>query len=230
MQPLKPLLGLIGLVHELGGVGQVVEDALIEQGPHGGDGAVDFIEGEPVFHLALVPGKDGPAVVEKIVNHLTADPGVAFFGQAKRHLVVADGDKRLDAVPEAFVDDLIVMAQACFIGLSLVAIREDAGPCDGEAIALEAHFGKKGNVLFESVVVLDGLMTGVEGTFLQHGGNPFALAEPAAGADVGHRDAFSVVVPGTLALVGRCGTAPQKIFAQYAHTFLSFAAGECIRL
>lgn len=56
---------------------------------------------------------------------------------------MADGDKRLDAVPAAFVDDFIVMAQACFLGLSLVAIREDAGPCDGEAIAFAAMDQRK---------------------------------------------------------------------------------------
>ena len=49
----------------------------------------DVLKNQAYNHMKnLVAGEDGPAVVDKVVNHLPRGPGVALLGQTEGHLVV----------------------------------------------------------------------------------------------------------------------------------------------
>ena len=58
---------------------------------------VDFVKGEPIFHLALVPLEDGLAVTQIMSDHLPVRPA-ALIGKCIRRFIVADGDHRLNTV------------------------------------------------------------------------------------------------------------------------------------
>src|SRR5699024_374666 len=83
---------------------------------------------------------------------------------------------------------------------------------DGGAEALEAELRQKGNVLPKGVVEIDPLVVGVP-LSRQHAVCDAAQhAGTAAGEDVGHADALSVLIPGPLQLSGAHRAAPSKMF------------------
>ena len=134
---------------------------------------------------------------------------------------MADGDQRLDAVLVALVEEGVVERQTLFVRLGIVAIGQDAGPRDGQAVALEAHLGEEGDVLFEVVVHVDGLMRGVEVLVIafQH----LQLSEHHRKAVLAERhdihigQSASALVVSALALVGSGRAAPQKVLWKFAH-------------
>ena len=53
---------------------------------------VDFIKGQPVFHLILVTGENSFAIAHETVHHLPASPGTNFRYQGHGHVKMADGN------------------------------------------------------------------------------------------------------------------------------------------
>ena len=134
---------------------------------------------------------------------------------------MAQGHQRLNAVLVALIKELLIEAQALFVGLRVIAVGQDAGPGNGHAVAAEAHLGKELDVLLEVVVHVNGFVGGVEvlGIAVQH----LQLAQrhgEAVGAKRHHvhtGQAAPALVVSALALVGGSGTAPQKVFREFAH-------------
>ena len=182
---------------------------------------IDLVEGKPVFHLALVAVKQDAAVVHIGVHHAAVLPAAVLFDEGNGGVEVADGHQRFDAVLMALIKQVFVVLQAFFVGHSIIAVRQDAGPCDGQAVALEAHLRKEGDILFIMVVHIDGLMAGIivlPVTF-QH----FQLTPRhretvrPKGGHIHRSKTLAAVLPCALALIGGCCAAPQKILRKTAH-------------
>ena len=182
---------------------------------------VDLVEGQPVLDLAPEALEQHLTVVGVGIYHPAVFPAAVLFDQGNGGIKVAQGHQRLNAVLVALIKELLIEAQALFVGLRIIAVGQDAGPGNGQAVAAEAHLGKELDVLLEVVVHVNGFVGGVEvlGIAVQH----LQLAQrhgEAVGAK-GHHvhagQAAPALVVSALALVGGSGTAPQKVFREFAH-------------
>ena len=173
---------------------------------------VDLVEGQPVLDFAGVTGEDGGAVFQVGIDHAAVFPAAVLLDEGDGGIKVADGDERLDAVLQALVDHLLIELQALFVGGVVVAVGQDTGPCDREAIALEAHLREQLDVLFEVVVHVDGLMCWVLVLVvtLQHLYKAAADRHTvlAKGDDINGGQALAALLPAALALVRGGCTAP----------------------
>ena len=154
---------------------------------------VGLVEGEPVAHLATQAFEERRRVADVAVDRLAAGPAVVLLDEFERHLVVADGDHRLDAVRQQLIDHLLVEGEALLVGLVLLARGEDARPAGREAEHAEAHLGHEGDVLAPTVVEVDRAVAGIvlvvehrEDRALGQGLLPMALAALAVGVDPRH--------------------------------------------
>ena len=77
------------------------------------------------------------------------------------HLIVRQGDQRLDTVTLQFIEDAIGELQASLIRLILEPRRIYARPIDGKAETLEPHLRQKGDILFVMVVEVHAGVAGV---------------------------------------------------------------------
>ena len=173
---------------------------------------VDLVEGQPVFYLIFIAAEDDVAVVDVGIHHPAVFPAAILLNERDGRIEVADGDQRFDAVLAALIEQRIVEGQPLFVGLCIVAVGQDAGPRDGQAVAPEAHLGEEGDVLLEVVVHVNGFVGWVVVLVIafQH----LQLAEHhreavlAKGNDIHIGQPAPAFVVGTLALVGGGGTAP----------------------
>ena len=206
VQRLQTDLRVVG--HGHGGAAVVLAGAQRHDGAKRHHTGVDLVKGQPVFNLSLVPGKDGLAVVHVEVHQLAVGPAIVLFHQGVGQFIVADRDKRLDAVLFTAVEHPVIEGKACLVGLGVLAGREDARPVDGSAEGLEPHLGKEGDVLLVMVVEVDGLMTGIELVRLDGGGKQFRAGVGTVGTHIRDAGTFAVHIPGALKLVGGTGAAP----------------------
>ena len=135
---------------------------------------------------------------------------------------MADGDQRLDAVLMALVKNAVIESQPSLVGLGVIAVGQDAGPCNGQPEALEAHLCKQGDILFIMMIQVNSLVARIEmrGIAVQH----FHIARchrktvRTEGGHVHRCQTLAVCLPCTLALVGGGSAAPQKALGKFAHT------------
>ena len=170
---------------------------------------VDLVEGQPVFHSALIPCKQHLAEVQIKVDEFTAVPAIVFFCQIQRRFVMADGNQRLNAVLFALGDHIVIELQALFVGRSVIAIRENSAPCHRKAEHLKTHFCKELDVRLIMVVKVNRHQLHVVGGRLC---GWFAL--DAVGHDVLNGQPLAIFVVGTLALICGCCTAPEEVFRE----------------
>ena len=188
---------------------------------------IDLVKGEPVFHQTLVAGKDRGREVLVEVDELAIAPAAVLLDEVNRAIEVRDGHERLDAVRLALAEHVLVESQTGLVGLSLVAIGEDAGPGQAHAEGLKAHLGKEGDVLLVVVVEIDAGLRGIVIAVLEV--EHLALAGDhriTLGAVRGHVhvcQAAAVHVVGALALVGSRRAAPQEVFTESHASILSHA-------
>ena len=115
---------------------------------------------------------------------------------------MADGHHRLDAVFVQLVKQIVIEPHPRWVRFGLVPLGKEAAPGDGRAEALEAHLGKKFDVLFIAVVEVDAHVVGVV-----FAGDD-AIGDPALGVGVTrrhhirHAQALAVFIVSALALVG----------------------------
>lgn len=72
-----------------------------------------------------------------------------------RNVEMGDGNQRFDAVLAAFTKQVLVEGQALLVRLRIVTVGEDARPRDGQAVGLESHLPKQGDVFLVAVVHID---------------------------------------------------------------------------
>ena len=66
-----------------------------------------------------------------------------------------------------FPEHILVVGQTLLVGLSIVAVRENATPCNGGAQAFHAHLAKHGNIFFVVMIEVDRFMRGIDVTLMQ---------------------------------------------------------------
>ena len=192
-----------------------VDDARLQPGPVQTQGAVDLVEGHPVFDPALVALKQHRGVPLKESDELAVAPAAVLLHQGQGHLVVADGHHRHDVVFFQLVQYLVVEGQARLVGLGLVPPGEDARPGNGEAEALEAHLSQQSDVLFIMVVEIHAVVAGVVVPGVHAVVDHPLYRGAAALVHVVDGNALAALLPGTLKLVGGGGAAPQKVRFQH---------------
>ena len=125
------------------------------------EGHVDLIEGEPVFDQTFVLPEERLSIAVKQLDQPAVLPAAKRFFQIQRHIVMLDGDQRLDAVLLQFQKYVPVKIQTSLIGRFLHAVGVNARPGDGHAEHLEPHLRKEGNVLLVVMVKINGFVVGV---------------------------------------------------------------------
>jgi len=122
----------------------------------------------------------------------------------------------------ALVKNAVVEGQPRLVGLGVIAVGQDARPCNGQPEALEAHLCKQGDILFIMVIQVNGFVAGVEMRIvtIQHLHIARCHRETirAEGGHIHRGKTLAVCLPCTLALVGGGSAAPQKALGKFAHT------------
>ena len=189
---------------------------------------IDLVEGKPVLHQALVAGKDRGREVLVEVDELAVAPAAVLLDEVNRAVEVCDGHERLDAVRLALTEYVLVEGQASLVGLGLITVGEDAGPCQAHAEGLKTHLGKEGDVLLVVVIEIDAGLRGIVIAVLEvehltlAGDHRIALGAVRSHVHVGQAAAVHVV--GALALVGSRRAAPQEVITESHASILSYAA------
>ena len=146
-------------------------------------------------------------------DNVAVEPA-AFVLQGAGQVPVIEGDHRFDAVFQKFVNQLVVKAQTGFVDFA-VAVGDDPGPADREAVSLDAEFLHQGDVLAEAMVDIAGDIACVAAADMPGG----IVAEVVPDARP-----FTVFIPGAFTLIGGAGDAPQKLFGKLFHGY-SFVIG-----
>ena len=188
---------------------------------------IDLVEGKPVLYQALVAGEDRGREVLVEVDELAVAPAAVLLDEVNRAVEVRDGHERLNAVRLTLAEHVLVEGQAGLVGLSLVAVGEDAGPGQAHAEGLKAHLGKEGDVLLVVVIEIDAGLRGVVIAVLEvehlapAGDHRIALGAVRRHVHVGQAAAIHVV--SALALVGSRRAAPQEVCTESHASILSHA-------
>ena len=164
---------------------------------------VDFIEGQPVFDLALVAVKEHPHIIFIEANEVMIDPAVVFLGQIERRFIVGNRHQRFNAVFVAFVEQIVIELQALFIRLCIIAVWENPAPGNGGAEHLEAHFGKEFDILFVAVVEVNRDQLHIVFCRLCRG-----CTFEAVGHDILNIESLAVLIVSTFTLIGGYRAAP----------------------
>ena len=181
---------------------------------------VDFIESQPQFDDIAKFLEAGLGIMHKAVDGAAVSPAVPLLDEGIRELVVAQGHQRLDALGFQCLKNRAIERHALGVRLLLVAVREQARPVDGHAIALEAHLAEQLDVLEIVMVHVDGLMAGIVDVRLDVRIEGTGRADGAAGHGIGYADALAVLLPAAFTLVGSGRAAPQEIFRELCHNGL----------
>ena len=188
---------------------------------------IDLVEGKPVFHQALVAGKDRGREVLVEVDELAVAPAAVLLDEVNRAIEVRDGHERLDTVRLALAEHILVESQPSLVGLGLVTVGEDTGPGQAHAEGLKAHLGKEGDILLVVVVEIDAGLRGIVIAVLEvehlalAGDHRIALGAVRCHIHVGQAAAIHVI--SALALVGSRRAAPQEVFTESHASILSHA-------
>ena len=166
---------------------------------------VDLIEGHPVFDLILVTLHDAKSIAYEEIHQFAVGPAAVLLCQIVGHLEVAECDDRLDAVLQELVKQIVIELQTLFIGLCLIALRENAAPGNRCAEALKAQLREQLYVLLISVEEVDALMVGIILPGHHAVGNTSRDLIGAARHHVADAGSSSVDIPRSLELVcGNC--------------------------
>ena len=169
---------------------------------------VDLVERHPVLDLVLVALEDRDGEAHEEVDELAVAPAAVLRDEVVRHLEVRERDDRLHAVGMHRVEEIVVVLQALFIRLRLVAVREDARPGNTRAEALEAHLSKQRNVLFVAMVEVDGIVIRIDLARQDAVRDLTRLPRAADRHDVGNAYALAALFPAAFELMGSDGAAP----------------------
>ena len=141
-----------------------------------------------------------------------------------RAVKVRDRDKRLDIVFAALLEEFTVEFDTLAVGLSLISLRVDSGPCNGKTIDGKTHLSKQTDIFLEMMVHINTLPGGVEVAVfkIQHGALAACYEAPERSiryhVNVGKAAAIQIV--GAFTLIGGCRAAPKKIRRERHNTQL----------
>ena len=238
-------------------VGDVLRVGVDEAGGHERRplDAVDLVEGEVVLHEAVEAREARGGVLHEDVHQIAAIPAIEAVGQRERVLIVLKGNKWLDAVLAARLEDILIEGETGLVWLLVVAVGEDAAPLDGEAQALEALLGAEADVLLVVVIEVTRDVRGIVdvgivdrashrtfGQVLHRAAKAQGKLVPAAighaegdltrdpvssvGHDVSGGEASATLEDATLVLVGCRGATPKEVLVKTHVCLLSLSSHE----
>ena len=189
----------------------------LPQLPAGGMGTGDVAQDGDT--LGLVQGHVGIHPTGKVLRHqggISAEgrhnvpvQPAALVLQGAGQIPVIQGNHGPDARFQQGIDQLVIEGEALLV-YGAVPVGDNPGPAHGEAVGLDAVLLHQGHILCPAVVAVAGHVAGI-------------AVEDVAGhmgkiiPDIG---SLSVFIPGTLALVGGAGYAPQEVLGKH-HTVTS---------
>ncbi len=159
---------------------------------------IDLIECHPIFDLVLIALHHALRVAHKEVDQLSVHPAAVFLRQVIGHLKVAQGDHRFNPVSMQFIKQIIIETKPGFIGLCLIALREDPTPGNRSPEALEAQFGKQFYIVFISVEKINSSVVGIVFSFDHAVCDAAAYFVRSAGHYIAYTGPASIHVPGPL--------------------------------
>ena len=181
---------------------------------------VDLVEGQPVGHQVLVALHHRGGEAHEAVDDLAVGEA-AHLGQVQGHFEVGEGDDRLHALGAVVGEQLFVELESGLVRLLFVAVRKNAGPGDGCAEALEAHFPEQRIVLAEGVIIVDAAVVRVVEPVDHAVGDLAGHASRPAGEYVADARAAAVHVPCAFKLMCGDRAAPEEILGK-SHDACSF--------
>jgi hypothetical protein len=186
----------------VGGAEEVVEVAAARgvearQVPHHREDA-GLVEDRPLFHAVAEGPYAGLGVIGESRGGVPLGPAAAVL-ERLRQVPVVEGGEGADPGRQQRVDQPGVVVRALGIDRAR-SIREQAGPGDGEAIAVEVHLAQQRHVFGDPVVGIAGHVAGM------------AVPDPSRGVGEAVPDglALSVLPPGSLDLVGGGRSSPAE--------------------
>ena len=194
----------IVLVHKAKAI-QVADPTL----SHAGD--VDLIEGQPVFDLSFIAPEYRLRIAKEQVDGLPGIESVVFGHNIPRDLIVAQRHKRLNAILAALVKYLVIKSKTGFIGLFVVAVREDPAPVDRKPETGKSHLRKQRYILFVAMIKINSFVAGIKCRLVCPGKESPWRIHISSQQHVRHAQLFSILQIRAFTLIGCHSAAPQKV-------------------
>ena len=164
---------------------------------------IDFVEGQPIFDLALVTLKNCPHIVIVKIYHLVIGPAVVLAGQMQRLFIMGNGDQWLHAILVAGSKEPVIKGQPLLIGLLFISFGEDAAPGNGCAENLKAHFREQLDIFLITMIKINAFKLQIICRRLLFGGRFQPL-----GQDILNGKPLAFLIISSFALIGGYSTAP----------------------
>ena len=119
---------------------------------------IDLIKSHPVTHFSVEALKDHFTVAQIRIDQSSAFPGTVFLLQMQRHIKMADGNHRLNAIAKQFINHILIKPESFLIGFCFFSCWENPGPGKRKPITLKAHLCHQGNIFFPVMIHIDRLM------------------------------------------------------------------------
>jgi len=110
-------------------------------------------DGVPLLNPIAKRLERNPCILDKIGNNILAQPSAIRVLQHQGRIPVVQGNRRLDAILNTSIDQIVVMVDSQLVDRS-AAKRQDAGPRQREAVDLNSLSSQAGDVFLVEIVVL----------------------------------------------------------------------------
>ena len=124
---------------------------------------------------------------------------------------MAQRHKRLNAILAALVKHLVIKSKTGFIGLFVVAVREDPAPVDREPETGKSHLRKQRYILFVAMIKINGFVAGIKCRLVCPGKESPWRIHISSQQHVRHAQLFSILQIRAFTLIGCHSAAPQKV-------------------
>ena len=121
--------------------------AVLRNGPR-------LVEGCPLLYPVTEILEADFRIIHKVINQVTVQP-MAVVEERQRRIEVMQGYERLNPLLDALVNQVVVVVNACLIDGTL-ALRQDAGPGDGNADAVYPEIMGQLQILLVLVIEIAG--------------------------------------------------------------------------
>ena len=97
----------------------------------------------------------------KAVDPHTVIPSSETLHHADWNIKMRKRYQRLNSIFMQFIKNILIKSQSCFIGHSVISIREDTCPTDAHPKAFKAHFSHQCNIFLIVMIEIRCTVTGI---------------------------------------------------------------------